>query len=214
MPAETYLQMRTAVYAQLDDNTDFYPELEVGRAVNEVIRVANLFVGFWQTTATIATQANRVFYNVPGSIVAPLAVDVDGRQLSRCSFAAMGARRKGWMRETTAQWGRVNSWIPLGIRKLAIHPVDSTGGRALRITGVAEPVPLTADGDLINAPDEVLQAIEHLAVHVLPLKEGGKVFADGASYYNEFLSIMKVWQQWATVKHPRFHIEVKETKEG
>lgn len=212
MPLETLSGLQTQIYGQLDGNSDLYPAAELTRAINEQIRVLNLYTGFLQSSDTITTQANRHFYDVPDGILVPLAVDLDDRELRRSSLAALARRRRLWLRETTANLGMVSTWVPIGIRKIAIHPADAVGSRTLRVTGIAEPTALSAAGDIVQVPDEMLDAVEALTTHVLQLKEGGKTFADASSAYNAFLGQVKEWERWKRLKHPRYWVEKVQEK--
>ncbi len=212
MPGTTLAEIRSEIYSQIDWNTDFWPEAEVTRAINEAIRTLNLFLGFYQTTATILTQANRVFYDVPGTILIPLAVDLANRQLKRNSIPLVANQLREWMKHTSAARARTSEWIPIGIRKIALHPAESVAGRNLRITGVAEPVPLVSVTDIVHIQDELIDPVKHLAILALQFKEGGKVFADGSLNYQEFLGHVKEWERWKSVKHPRYFVEKEAVK--
>jgi hypothetical protein len=214
MAARTLAQMRTTVYAALDGNTGFYPAAEVTRALNEQVRVANLFTGFIQSSATLTTQANRYVYAVPDPILVPLAVSLAGRPLKRTALAVLAARRRHWARETTANAGPVSVWVPLGIRRFAIHPADAVGSRTITVDGIIEPTLLASDSDQVQASDEILDGIEEMAAHVLQLKEGGKIFADSTAGYQAFLREMKLHERWQNLRHPRFFLEKQQVKEG
>jgi len=214
MPQRTLSQMRSMVWAALDNNTGFYPQAEVTGALNEQVRVANLFVGFIQDSATITTQAGRYFYAIPAPMVIPLAVSIDGKRLNRCAFPTLARRNRNWLKETTANSGPVMTWVPLGIRRLAIYPADAIGGHTLTVEGVVDPTPLVNGTDVVDAADEALDGIQQMAVHVLQLKEGGKIFADSTSQYQNFLRQMKLMEMYDDVKHPRFFLEKQQVKEG
>lgn len=206
--------MRSMVWAGLDDNTAFYPLAEVDRVINEQVKVSNLFVGFIQDPVTITTEAGKFIYGIPEPMVVPLAVSLNGKRLNRTSLPVIAAKTRNWLNETTANTGPVMSWIPLGIRRLAIHPADAAGGRTITVDGIINPTPLVNGTDVIQAADEVLDGIQQMAIHVLQLKEGGKVFADSTSSYQGFLKQMKLAQIWQDLKAPKFWLEKQQVKEG
>jgi hypothetical protein len=214
MATRTLAQLRTTVYAALDNNTGFYPAAEVTRALNEQVRVANLFAGFIQSSATVTTEANRYVYPVPSPILVPLAVSLDGRPLKRTALAVLAARRRHWARETTANLGAVASWVLLGIRRFIIHPADAVGSRTITVEGISEPALLVNDSDVVQADDEILDGIQDMAAHILQLKEGGKIFADSTAGYQAFLREMKLHERWQNLRHPRFFLEKQQVKEG
>ena len=208
MSSVTLESLKNRVWAQLDDNTRFYPAAEVTRAINDSFQQLNLFTGIVQGPQNITTEANRFFYPLPASIIVPFAADLDGRQLKRSSLRHLSSRRQNWLKEATT--GPPSVWVPVGNRTLAIYPKDSVGGRTLRIVGVLEPTLLVNNSDEIDLPDEMTDAIEDLAVLGLQLKEGGKPFADASTKYQDFLRDVTIWQRWRGIKHPRFFIESAE----
>lgn len=191
MPSVTLASLKSRVWAQLDDNTTFYPAAEVTRAINDSFQQVNLFTGIVQGPATITTEANRFFYTLPDSVLIPQAVDLDNRQLSRTSLRNLASRRGRWLRETSATSGPTAVWAPVGTQTIAIHPADSVGARTLRVVGILEPTLLVGDADVIDIPDELVDAIEHLAVLALIYKEGGAVFYQSTTKFQAFQDQMK-----------------------
>ena len=165
-------------------------------------------------SVNITTVANRHVYAVPGPMLVPMAVSLNGKQLKRTAFRVLAARNRTWWRETTANTGPVMSWVPLGIRRLAIHPADAVGGRTLKVDGIIEPTQLVNGTDVVEAEDTILDGIQQMAAHVCQLKEGGKVFADSTAGYQAFLKEMKGLEVWKLLKHPRFWLEREQVKEG
>ena len=209
----TLADLEQNVYSQLDDNSLFYTQAEVDRAINEAIRVLNLYTGYLQESASGGTTTvNRVFYDVPSAILWPTAVYYGGRVLKKATVPAIGGFRKRWLADTGAKYGPVAEWVPIGIRKYAIHPACSIGSVALTVEGVAEPTEMVNATDVLEFPDEYLDTMTDLAVHILPLKEGGKVFADSASSYQDFLKGVQGISMWQKLKQPRFRVEVEAAK--
>jgi hypothetical protein len=204
--------MKSRVWAQLDDNTAFYPAVDVTRAINDSLQVLNLYTGIVQGPVSITTDVGRYFYSLPGSVISPLAVDLDGRQLRRTSFHNLASRRNLWLKETSSNVGPTAVWAPIGSRTIAIHPADNKGGRTLRVVGVLEPTLLVNDSDIIDIPDEMIDAVEDLAVLALQIKEGGSVFYQASTKYSSFLSQVKTWERWRGIKHPRYFVEAEAVK--
>ena len=214
MASVTHAALKSRVWAQLDDNTAFYPAAEVTRAINDCLQQVNLFTGIIQGPVSLTTDANRYFYSVPGSVIIPLAVDLDGRQLQRSSLHNVASRRGRWLRENSTNSGPTSVWIPIGTRKIAIHPADSKGGRTLRIVGILEPALLVNDSDVIDIPDDIVDAVEHLAVLTLVFKEGGAVFYQSTTKFVEFQKKIAEWSRWRDVEWPRWKIERQAVKTG
>jgi len=216
MPSVTLEELESSVYAQLDGNVLFYTEPEVRAAINDAVRALNLYTGMLQSTLTVAggTVAGRQIYDVPQGILYPLGVYVNSRQLDRSTLRAIGMRYRRWTEHTTANFGRMSDWIPLGITKFAVHPVDVVGGRTLQVVGVVEPAELVNGSDVINCPDTFASTVEDLASHTLQLKEGGKIFSDASVGYQAFLATAKNLMRWRTMKQPRYWIETEQVKMG
>lgn len=214
MPSVSLGTLKSRVWAQLDNNTRFFPDAEVTRAINDSLKQLNLFTGIVQGPVTLTTQAGRYFYRLPGSVICPIVVDLDGRQLRRTSFRNMAARRRNWLRETSANHGPTSVWMPVGTGTIAIHPADSVGGRTLRVVGILEPTELVYDSDVIDLPDEMVDAIEHLAVLGEQLKEGGAVFYQASRKYQDFQKEVTAWIRWRDVQQPRYKVEAQAVKTG
>ncbi len=214
MPSVSLGTLKSRVWAQLDNNTRFFPDVEVTRAINDSLCQLNLFTGIVQGPVELTTQAGRYFYRLPGSVLCPIAVDLDGRQLRRTSVHNLASRRRMWLRETSANHGPTSLWAPLGTGAVAIHPADSVGGRTLRVVGILEPTRLVYDSDLVDLPDEMTDAIEHLSVLAMQLKEGGSVFYQASRKYEEFQKEVVAWIRWRDVQQPRYRVEKPAVKTG
>jgi hypothetical protein len=216
VPQYTLADLEDSVYSTLDDNTLFYPQAEVDRAINEALRVVNCFTGFLQTSAVVSggTDALRVYYRVPDGILFPLAVHWSGRQLRRNSLPAVASKYRDWTDRPSSVFGAPADWIPIGTRTFAIHPQDSVAANVLTVYGVSQTTALSAGSDVVQLEDEATDAVSHLAAHTLQIKEGGKVFADSSLHYQEFLHEMKAKERWRRITHPRYWVEVESVKEA
>lgn len=213
MPTVTLSTLRSRVYSHLEDNTAFYTQAEVDDAINDAIRVLNLFTGFIQATATVTSVNTGAIYSVPSAILIPTRVAFLGRPLGRASFRAMGRSRRHWLRESTeTEQSSVERWIPMGLSKFAIHPYDAVGGRAITVTGVAEPAPLVNAGDETQYPTEFQDALELYAAHGLLLKAGGMASRAGMTQYQSFLSRMRDLRRYQTNVNPVFFVEIEQEK--
>lgn len=216
MPQYTLADLENSIYSTLDNNTLFYPQAEVDRAINEALRVVNCFTGFLQTSAVVSggTDALRAYYRVPDGILFPLAVHWKNRQLRRNSLQAITGRHRDWSDRPSSVFGAPADWIPVGIRTFAIHPQDSVASNALTVYGVSDTTELALATDVVQLEDEAADSVSHLAAHALQIKEGGKVFADSSLHYQEFLHEMKAKERWRRITHPRYWVEVGVLQEG
>jgi hypothetical protein len=212
MPSYTLADLEQRVYSRLENNSVFYPQAEVDAAVNECLRVLNLHTGFLQNSVVITSEAGRVFYDIPYPMLFPIAVTLAGRQLKRSSLPSMALKFRDWTRHASSTFGPVADWMPLGIRKLAIHPADSTGGRELKIYGVIEPTVLVGATDAIILQDEYVDILEEYAAHIIQLKEGGKIFSDASLLFLRFQEKMREYARWRNYVQPRYFVEVESVK--
>lgn len=212
----TLADLDARVLDRLDNNSIFYPTSERYSAINEAIKVLNIYTGFLQTTVSISggTQSGKLFYNVPSSVLFAEAVIFNNRPLRRSSIGSLGRRYRDWTSHTTVNFGAVADWAPVGLRKIAIHPADNTGGVSLQISGVQEPVKLALVGDSVQIPDEFIEIMEEYASFTLQLKEGGKIFSDASLLYQRFLHRMKELGRWTGLRQPRYFVETTSVKEG
>jgi hypothetical protein len=206
MPTFTLEQLRTKVYARLDNNSELYTLPEVDAVINECLRTVNLFTTFYRGSVAVAggSAIDRLVYQTPAGILIPSAVFFAGRQLQKTSLLKLARQRRNWATDTTARSGRVEFWAPVGIGQFVITPRDSVGGREIVVDGVAEPPLLVNPGDVIALENEFVELLTEYGAHRLPLKEGGKVFADGSLALHGFWSKLKQRKRYQSLIMPRY----------
>lgn len=216
MPNYTLADLDGRVLDRLEGNSLFYVQTERTNAINEALRVLNVFTGFNQGTVNVpgGTQIGRYIYDQPFGTLFPMAIAFNGRQLRRSTFRALTRDHRLWTQQNTINYGPVAEWWPIGIQKFGIHPADMMGTLTLAITAVIEPPLLVNQTDQTIVPDEFTEALIELAAHVLQLKEGGKIFADASVLYQKFLSEMKDYGRWRYMAQPRFWVESQAVKKG
>lgn len=208
MPVYTLGALDANLLDRLDNNTLFYTQAERYRVINEAMCISNAFLGWYQISIEVPgySRANQLVYNVPSNLIFPLRVQFEGRQLDRISLEQIGKTYWTWMTDTTVTRGPVAHWVPMGVTLFCLHPIDARGGGDIVVTGVGEPPTLTASGQSISIEDEYAQMIVDYAAHRLPLKEGGKVFADAAAGYQNFLRTLKEKKMWMLFRAPKFYV--------
>ena len=202
----TLADIKDQVYSRLEDNREMYQDQEVTDAINEAYRIMSMFCGWVNRTSSISsgyTIADRTFYDVPDDIIFPQKVDFEGQALEKVSLFSMSQMRPSWVRETTANSGRnVSQWVPIGIRKIAIHPADSVGGGLLQVTGIGEPVQLVNDTDIVLIPKEGVLPVCDYAAHSVQCKLQGAPFMDSLEMYRNFENLMKLSKYWQGYRQP------------
>lgn len=209
MPTITLAQLREKALARCEGNSTFYTSDEVDWVINEALRTLNLFTGFYRLTVQLAgySVANQLVYDTPSAIMAPRIIYFEGRQLQKLDLRSLARARRNWATDTTALRGRVDYWAPIGARKFVITPIDSTGGRDMAVTGIGETPVLSNASDLMTIENEYVEIVTEYCAHRLPLKVGGKIFADGSLALNTFYKVMQERLQYESYKNPaRYHL--------
>jgi hypothetical protein len=118
----------------------------------------------------------------------------------------LASLRRTWATDTTATKGKVDYWAPIGVSQFVISPMDSIGGREIKVSGTGEPPLLANPNDVMALENEYVDLITEYCVHRLPLKEGGKIFADGSVALNEFYASLAQRKIYETFKRPRYRL--------
>jgi hypothetical protein len=206
MPTFTLATLRSLVLDRLDQNVTLYTLPEVDYSINESIRTTALFTGFFRTTIQLPgyTQPNVLVYQTPAPIMAPMFLTFEGRQLQKVSLRKLARLRRNWATATTTSYGQVDYWAPLGIGQFVINPIDPTGGHDLTITGLGEPPLLVNPTDVMVIENEYVDVITDYCAHRLPLKVGGKLFADGSLTLNDFYAKVKERLRYTQFVMPKY----------
>lgn len=216
MPNITLGDLVDRCYQDLDNNTLLYPKLEVISYINESIFVINNITGMLQhqVVMDVASQANRVWYDVPSNILIPFKLEYDGRYLlSRMSLTKIGQLYPYWLTERTATIGSpVARWVPVGLTKFGLHPADSRGGAQMRITGIKVPTLLVNDADLLPFPNEYADAVEDLTVMSIQLKEIMPIQQAMQQVYPRFIDKMQSQSKWRNVMQPAYYQDRRSKK--
>ena len=196
------------VLDRLDQNSILYTPPELDYIINEAVRVTSLFTGFFRNTLQLTgyTGVNQTVYNTPAGMLVPIMVSYEGRQLQKTSLKKLARLHRNWATRTTADCGRVECWASIGIGMFTINPIDSVGGHDLTITGLGEPPLLVLPGDILVIENEYVELITAYCTHRLPLKIGGKIFADGSLDLNEFYSKIEERKRYESWKAPTYRL--------
>lgn len=213
MPQVTLSDFENRVWGRLDNNQLLYPQTQVDGFINEGARILNLFTGYNQGTIFLGLSIkNWMWYQFPFSVVIPMKLYLDGKELNKESITGAGRMFPKWMRGIT---NRVTGmWIPVGCRMFALVPPDAVGGKQIEIWGVLTPPLLVDPTDALTLDDEFANLIEEYALINLVLKEGGKPFADASREYNAWIKRMKDLQMYETKINPKYWVEADKGKGG
>ena len=108
--------------------------------------------------------------------------------------------------EATLRWP-VAGWVPIGLRRYALTPADSIGGSAMVLTGVTEPTPLVTDDQIMQFPNDYDTGVIELSKHILQLDEGGNIFAQASTGYQDFLRDAKSLSMFKNLKMPSYYTD-------
>lgn len=196
------------VLDRLENNSIMYPAATVlTPLINEAIRVSNMMCGWFQSTERVLSVANQLVYAVPSSLVYPQRVQFEGIQLDPTPLTRIGQDYRNWITDTSNNLGAVARWVPIGITQFAIHPMDSSGGQDIEVTGVAEPTTLVSSTDNIPLEDQWATVVVEYAASRAVLPSGGKPFADASQLYTtSFIKSMKSMTNLRKLQFPRYFL--------
>lgn len=214
MARVTLSELESAVYAKLDQNTLFYPNSEVDAAINEAIRLLNLFCGWINSTVGVpsdsVTVAGRIIYRVPDEIAIPEKVSFNGIALDKIGIDKLCHFFPDWMKETTASTGRdVTRWCPYAANRFILNPGDAIGGALLEVTGIAVPTELVADADYVDIPRDGISAIAEYSAHIVQCKLGQVPLVQSMPMYRTYEQLVKQQKIWLGYKQPNFWLDLR-----
>lgn len=180
----TLTQLQALVYTRLEDNSVFYDATwDLTPIINEALQISNNICGWYAGTVNLISQANQLVYNIPTGMLYPQRIQFEGMQLDPSPITRIGQDFMNWTTQTTAVHGAVARWVPLGITMFAMHPIDSTGGGSIAVTGVLNVPPLINGSDTMPLEDEFVNIVVEYCASRIPLKVGGPTAAQASRIY-------------------------------
>lgn len=209
MPTFTLAALKQRCYDNLDITPGLYPADQVTANLNEGLRRLNLLVGWNQDTISVPgfSVANQLIYSVPAGLTLPMTVWFEERRLDKISIESIGMKYRNWVTDLTSTAGPVTRWVPIGTSRFACHPIDSSGGRLIEVTGLADVVPLVSDADVVNLEDQFVDALINYVRSRIRIKEGGSRFAQDSLAYQQMVSQVKPWLIWQGMKFPQYFVK-------
>ena len=207
-------EISSLAYSKLGSNTRMYTASEVYRAINNALKITNLF-GSWQSKTVDArpgfTVAGRIMYRVPESIVFPEKVTYEGMELDKVGLHHRCKEYPDWMSESTSSTGGpVARWCPYSLNKFLIHPADSVGGGQLLVTGLACPDDMAHSTDTVSIPRNVATTVAEYAAHIVQCKLTGTPFTQSMPMYRAYEKYIKQQRAYLTYKHPNLWFDIKQ----
>lgn len=168
--------LRTRLLERVE-NSSFYATAELDLALNETIRLWNLYTGTWRRRITKALVVEGDPYiALPQTMVFPMRIEVDGVPMNKASLWDLDHGNPGWEANTTASGGTVpttpNVWAPVSLTLIAVWPRVAATGQTLTIDGVSAAPVLTAGGDFIDLNPSRVDTLLAYAQHYLSIKRG------------------------------------------
>lgn len=206
MPSVTLTQLSTQTLDQLDSNSGEFPSAQVTAVINQGLSKLNVMVGIQSATVAVpgGTVANQVLYPVPAGIFIPVRFDFQDNELSRMSFDRLVRAYPSWASDYS-----VNTYAPahvasIDLQNFILHPIDSSGGDLLEVTGIPPTTPLVSGGDVVSLDNEFTEILVAYAKMRLLAKEANKAFFDAVKAYEPFkkkIRSMSIWNsvQWSQV---------------
>jgi hypothetical protein len=154
-------------------NVSFYNrDTEIPLYINEALRMWNVATWQWRGSYSWPTVPNQIFYTISAQILKPLRITYNGSPLDLTSLFSLDNGAHGWQADSSIP----DSWFPVGLTQIGLHPADSAGANTLLVEGVVKAPVLLLDADYLDLGDWQVQAILDYVQHVAALKQGGEEF--------------------------------------
>lgn len=220
---------------RLDDRLEissFYTAAEKLLALNEAIRLWNLFTGTWRQRITHALQVESdPYFALPQSMTFAMTMSQAGTPMAKASLMDLDYGKPGWEGQSIGDTGVPTAprvWAPVSLTLMTYWPKVIATGVTLTIDGVADTPVLAADGDFIDLNESRHSILLDYAKHYLNLKRGSaelqqtqpalKAFMASAADENALFRESSFFR-WAMARDDKlkltpFHAPVKETQRG
>lgn len=191
----TLAQLQARMVQSWDESV-FWTDAEARRALNESLRLYNLFTGFWKKRLVLPTVASGagftgLYYQTSSQLVMNLRMTYNDLNMTLGSIQELNFGRPNWRGELTTDGADVPTrpmkYIPLGLDRFAIWPRDAAGGGALSIDGVTITPVLTNPADFVDLGQEEELALIGEALHIVSFKEGGPRWKATLGRHRDFL---------------------------
>lgn len=159
------------------ESSAFVVTAELTLAINEALRLWNLFTGTWRRAVTIALEPADVYVALPQTMVFPMRVQLTNTPMSKTSLLDLDNGQPGWEGDTAGDTNipaAPQVWAPVSLGLMAIWPKVAATGTSITVDGVSATPTLSAGGDTIDLNESNHGVILGYAQHYLSFKSGGQ----------------------------------------
>lgn len=164
------------------ESSSFYATAELTAAINEAIRVWNLYTGTWRRRITHALQVESdPYFALPQTMTFAMRMQAGNTPMDKSSLHDLDQGRPGWEGETVADGGSVPTsptvWAPVSLTLIAYWPKVTATGVTLTIDGVSAAPVLSSGGEYIDLNPARVNVLLDYAKHYLGIKRGASELA-------------------------------------
>ena len=174
--AVTLSTLQTRLNERLE-NSAFYVTAELTLALNEALRVWNLYTGTWRSRITVALKPESdSYFTLPQSMAFPMRMQSGNTPMAKSSLHDLDCGKPGWEGQLIGDTGvpaAPSVWAPVSLTLIAYWPRVALTGTTLTIDGVAATPVLVNAGDYIDLNESRHNVLLDYAKHYLSIKRGG-----------------------------------------
>lgn len=159
------------------ENSAFYATAELTLAINEALRLWNLYTGTWRRRVTIAlTPASDSYFVLPQTLTFPMRIAQGTTPMEKSSLHDLDHGKPGWEGQLIGDAGIPTApsvWAPASLTLIAYWPRVIATGVTLTVDGVSDTPVLASAGDFIDLNESRHNVLLDYAKHYLSIKRGG-----------------------------------------
>ena len=178
----------TTLQTRLDERLEisaFYADAELTLALNEALRLWNLYTGAWRKRVTHVLQpTSDNYFALPQTLVFPMRMEVNGTPMAKSALHDLDHGQPGWEGQVIGQSGIPSTpqvWAPVSPTLMAYWPRVITTTFTVTVDGVAATPILVNGSDTIDLNESRHGVLLDYAKHYLTLKRGGAEMQQSAS---------------------------------
>ena len=174
--AVTLATLRTRLKDRLEISA-FYVDAELTLALNEALRLWNLYTGTWRRRVTHLLQpTSDNYFALPQTLVFPMRMEVNGTPMAKSALHDLDHGQPGWEGQIIGQANIPSSpqvWAPVSPTLIAYWPRVITTAFTVTVDGVSATPILVSDSDTVDLNESRHGVLLDYAKHYLTLKRGG-----------------------------------------
>ena len=177
----------TTLQARLNDRLGaqaFHTAVETTLALNEALRLWNLYTGTWRRRLTHVLQpTSDNYFALPQPLVFPMRIEVNGTPMAKSSLHDLDHGQPGWEGQAIGQAGIPSSpqvWAPVSLTLMAYWPRVVNATFTLTVDGVSATPVLVSGSDTVDLNESRHGVLLDYAKHYLTIKRGGSEMQQSA----------------------------------